>query len=170
MSGGALIERNDDAWNVEARNETPTQRLDRNFTELLQELRVVQTGVQLLTGFLLTLPFQQRFTELGSAERAVYLIAVAASVVATAFLAAPVSLHRALFRRHRRRETVQVAHVLAIVGLAGLGCAIVVVTLLIFEVLLGWGAGAAAAAVCTALLVVLWLAVPLAARRRAPLD
>jgi hypothetical protein len=166
----STVAEQDDDWNVQARSETPTQRLDRNFTELLQELRVVQTGVQLLTGFLLTLPFQQRFTMLAAPERAVYLIAVSASVVATAFLAAPVSMHRALFRRHRRRETVQLAHGMAIVGLAALGCAIIAVTLLIFEVLLGWGAGAAAGAVCTALLIVLWLIVPLAARKRTPVD
>ena len=85
----------------------------------------MQTGVQLLTGFLLTLPFQQKFAQLGDAERAVYLIAVATSVVATGFLQAPVSVHRALFRKHRRKETVELAHKLAIVGICALACAVV---------------------------------------------
>ena len=84
----------DDGWNEQARDETPMQRLDRNWADLLQELRVVQTGVQLLTGFLLTLPFQARFEQLSAYERAVYLITVALSVAATGFLIAPVSLHR----------------------------------------------------------------------------
>lgn len=163
-----MNEDDDSAWNLEARNETPTQRLDRNWTELLQELRVLQTGVQLLTGFLLTLPFQQRFSTLGTTERAVYLAAVSAAVIATSLLTAPVSMHRAMFRRHRRRETVDLAHRMAIAGMAALGCAIIAVTLLIFQVLLGWGGGAAAGAVCAALLVALWLAVPLGARRGTP--
>src|SRR5690242_2765430 len=110
--------RPDDSWDQAERHETPTERLDRNWGDLLQELRVVQTGVQLLTGFLLTLPFQQKFAKLSSAERDLYLVAVAASIVATGFLEAPVSLHRALFRKHRRKETVYLAHRLAIVGIA----------------------------------------------------
>lgn len=73
----------DDEWNYRARHETTTQRLDRNWEALLQELRVVQTGVQLLTGFLLTLPFQQRFADLTDFEVAVYLVTVALSVVST---------------------------------------------------------------------------------------
>jgi hypothetical protein len=156
----------DDDWNAAERNETPMQRLDRNWTELLQELRVLQTGVQLLTGFLLTLPFQQRFTTLDTAERTVYLVAVSASVTATAFLTAPVSMHRALFRRHRRREAVNLAHRMAMIGMGALGCAIITVTLLIFEVLLGWVWGLTAGAVCAALLVTVWLVVPLGARGR----
>src|ERR1700740_353414 len=63
----------DEGWDWSARQETETQRLDRNWSSLLQELRVTQTGVQLLTGFLLTLPFQQRFTALDSTSTNVYL-------------------------------------------------------------------------------------------------
>jgi O-antigen/teichoic acid export membrane protein len=146
------------------RNETPTERLDRNWNDILQELRVVQTGVQLLTGFLLTLPFQQRFTKLTDTERGVYLTAVTASILATGFLQAPVSVHRALFRRHRRRETVELAHRLTIVGIVFLGCAVIAVTTLIFEVLLGWVGGTVAGAASAALLLALWLFIPLAAR------
>src|SRR3954453_18423439 len=142
------------------RKETEIERLDRNWGDLLQELRVVQTGVQLLTGFLLTLPFQQKFSQLSSTERTVYLIAVATSIVATGFLQAPVSVHRALFRKHRRKETVQLAHRLAIVGIFALGLAVVAVPALIFEVLLGWGWGVTAGALTAALLVTLWLVVP----------
>jgi hypothetical protein len=156
----------DRSSNASGRHETELERLDRNWTDLLQELRVVQTGVQLLTGFLLTLPFQQKFSQLTSTERGLYLVAVAASIVATGFLEAPVSLHRALFRKHRRRETVQLAHKLAIVGIVGLGCAIVAVSTLIFEVLLGWGGGITTGAVTAAMLIILWLIVPWSVRAR----
>jgi apolipoprotein N-acyltransferase len=88
--------------------------------------------------------------------------------VATGFLQAPVSVHRALFRRHRRKETVQLAHRLSIIGIAFLACAVVAVALLIFDVLLGWGGGIAAGVVTAALLVTLWLLVPWSVRRRQP--
>lgn len=146
------------------RRETPTERLDRNWGDLLQELRVVQTGVQLLTGFLLTLPFQQRFSGLSDAERDVYLAAIAASIVSTGFLQAPVSLHRALFRRHRRQETVDIAHRLAIIGMVFLGFAVIAVATLLFRVLLGWAGGIVAGALTAGLLLVLWLAIPWAVR------
>ena len=91
----------DQNWDTEARSETETERLDRNWASLLQELRVVQTGVQLLTGFLLTLPFQQRFGALNLTMRVTYLATVACSVSSTMLLVAPVGMHRLLFRRHQ---------------------------------------------------------------------
>jgi hypothetical protein len=160
-------EQTEDA-NQQERNETPTERLDRNWNDLLQELRVVQTGVQLLAGFLLTLPFQQKFPSLSDGEKRVYMAAVSASILATGFFEAPVALHRALFRKHQRRETVQTAHRLAIVGIAFLGCAIISVTTLIFDVVLGWTAGLVFGGIATAVLVVLWLVMPWAVRLRAP--
>ena len=87
------------------RDETEAERLDRNWSSLLQELRVTQTGVQLLTGFLLTLPFQPRFTGLDGIMRTVYLVTVACSLGATVLLVAPVSMHRVLFRRHRLKPS-----------------------------------------------------------------
>lgn len=99
----------DAEWNREQRSETTTQRLDRNWASLLQELRVVQTGVQILTGFLLTLPFQDGFEDLGGSLRVVYLVTVTSAVSAAILLAAPVALHRALFRRHQLELIVTVA-------------------------------------------------------------
>lgn len=148
------------------RHETPTERPDRNWTDLLQELRVILTGVQLLTGFLLTLPFQARFSQLSHTDRTVYLATAAASISATAFLQAPVVVHRALFQRHRRKETVMVAHRMAVLGMGLLGCAVVGVTFLIASVLLGGGAGAVAAAGALLLLLAVWVVLPLVARRR----
>lgn len=87
----------DQQWDADQRGETFEERLDRNWSELLQELRVVQTGVQFLTGFLLTLPFQQRFASLTGGQRVGYLRAVGLSIGSTATLIAPVALHRMLF-------------------------------------------------------------------------
>src|SRR3954469_6477486 len=114
----------DDGWNQQMRGETPLQRLDRNWADLLQELRVVQTGVQLLTGFLLTLPFQSKFDELSDAQQAVYLTTVALSVAATGFLIAPVAAHRILFRRHARHVLVRISHRLAVIGIFLLGTSV----------------------------------------------
>jgi hypothetical protein len=157
--------RSDDAWDREARDESPLERLDRNWGDLLQELRVVQTGVQLLTGFLLTLPFQQRFTSLAPWQRDAYLVAVGLSVGATALLVAPVALHRLLFREHRRGEVVAAAHRYALAGLAALALSVVVIVLLIGSVVAGTAAGAVLAAAALVVFAVLWLAVPLAVRR-----
>jgi len=148
----------------EERHETPLEQLDRNWAELMQELRVAQTGVQLLTGFLLTLPFQSRFTDLSDLERATYLVTMASAVLSTAFLIAPVSLHRMLFRRHARRATVHVGHYLALIGMLLLAIAIVGVVLLIFSVVLDAPAGAVAAIVIGAVLLLLWLVLPLRVR------
>jgi O-antigen/teichoic acid export membrane protein len=152
--------------NQQERNETPTERLDRNWNDLLQELRVVQTGVQLLAGFLLTLPFQQKFASLSDGEKRVYMGAVIASILATGFFEAPVALHRALFRKHRRKETVQTAHRLTIAGIAILGLAIICVTTLIFDVVLGWTQGLVFGGLAAALLLVLWLVMPFTVRFR----
>jgi len=151
-------------WNERARNETPTERLDRNWADLLQELRVIQTGVQLLTGFLLTIPFQSRFADLTSFAQVVYLSTLSASVIATGLLIAPVSLHRILFRRHARRVTVDAAHRLAQIGMVFLGIAIVGVVLLNFDVVVGPTAGIIAAAATVVLLTGLWVALPVGFR------
>ena len=150
----------DSGWNEQARNETGMQRLDRNWAELLQELRVLQTGVQLLTGFLLTLPFQSRFATLDVFDRTVYLLTVALSITATGLLIAPVSLPRGLFRRHARHIMVAVAHRLAIAGLATLAMAFVGVVLLIFDVVAGRTFGLAAGAAIATALAVLWFILP----------
>ena len=112
------------SWDHPREGETETQQLDRNWSELLQELRVVQTGVQLLTGFLLTLPFQQRFTSVSRETKIAYLVTVGFSAGATIALVAPVSIHRVLFRQHARRSLVSVSHGCALVGVCLLGFAL----------------------------------------------
>ena len=166
MTGRAHDGVSDAEWDRDQRNETATQRLDRNWTDLLQELRVVQTGVQLLTGFLLTLPFQQRFGELTTFGRVLYVITVGASVLATGLLVAPVMIHRLLFRRHARAVMVSGAHRLAVAGTTFLGVAITGVVLLVFDVVFGRTAGIVAASLAGVMLLTLWCVIPLALRRR----
>jgi uncharacterized protein DUF6328 len=146
------------------RRETKAESDDRSWVELLQELRVSQTGVQLLTGLLLTLPFQTKFAELDDLERTVYLAVVAAAVTSTAFLIAPVALHRLLFREGEKDWLVTRGNVAAHVGLGCLAVAMTGVVWLIFDVVVGLLAGTVAAAVAAAAFVTLWWALPLSRR------
>jgi len=147
------------------RHETPTEQLDRNWSDLLQELRVVQTGVQLLTGLLFTAVFQPRFAELTGYEHTIYLITVCLSTLSTTLLITPVALHRGLFRRHARRPLVSAAQLCAVAGLAFLGLAVTGVVLLIFTVTAGRQGGVIAATVTAVVFAGLWAALPLALRR-----
>jgi O-antigen/teichoic acid export membrane protein len=148
------------------RHETPTERLDRNWDELLQELRVVQTGVQILAGFLLTLPFQQRFPEIDDVDRQVYLVAFCLTVVATAFLVAPVASHRLLFRRHEKATLVAIAHACARIGLVALALAVSSVAFVIFDVVTSTGGAVVATVASLLLFLVNWLLLPVSVLRR----
>jgi hypothetical protein len=154
----------DRKWDAD-RDETEAQRLDRNWSSLLQELRVAQTGVQLLTGFLLTLPFQARFPQLDTVMRLVYLATVACSIGATVLLVAPVGMHRLLFRRHRMEALVSAAHRYAIAGLMLLGVALSGVAVVIFDTVVGRAGAWIAGAVTLLSLSTLWFALPLWGRR-----
>ena len=158
----------DQGWDNTARSETEMQRLDRNWVSLLQELRVVQTGVQLLTGFLLTLPFQPRFDGLSTTMRVVYLATVGCSVGATVLLEAPVGIHRLLFRRHRLLSVVSIAHRLAYSGLLLMGLALTGVSVIIFGVVAGHTAGAIAGICALTAQVYFWVVVPLWVRYEPP--
>lgn len=146
------------------RHETVTERLDRNWAGLLQELRVVQTGVQLLTGFLLTLPFQLRFDILDYSMQIVYLATVSAAVLSTALLIAPVAMHRVLFRRHRLADLVAAAHRCAFAGLLLLGVAVTGMTVIIFEAVAGRVAALVAGGGALVLFGAFWLVLPLTMR------
>ncbi len=149
------------------RHETTTERMDRNWNELLQELRVAQTGVQILTGFLLTVPFQQRFGDLDEYQRGVYLVLVVLAVAATGFIVAPVSLHRILFRRGLKRELVESADTLAQTGLAVLGLVLAGASLLLFDVVVDRAAGLWAGGAVLLGLALVWVALPWRLSRRA---
>jgi O-antigen/teichoic acid export membrane protein len=148
------------------RDETGLERWDRNFIELLQELRVAQTGVQILFAFLLTLPFTNRFGDVSSLDKVVYVITLIASAVATALLIAPVSDHRQVFRQGHKPELVKTASMLAQGGLGALLVAIIGAVFLVLDVVagLGWAAGLGAALV--AIYLFLWYVLPKVIRRQ----
>jgi hypothetical protein len=149
------------------RDETPVERADRNYNELLQELRVAQTGVQILFAFLLTIPFQQRFGQMvGAGLRQEYLATLLVTAAATALLIAPVTMHRILFRQGLKPQLVTVADRLAKVGLACLALAVLLAVFLIVSVVSArdtafWFAGGLAA-----LFVATWIVIPFWLRAR----
>lgn len=147
-------------------DETEAQRADRNFGELLQELRVVQTGVQILFASMLTLPFQQVFQRLSAAQRHVYIAAVLLAVGAVICLTAPVAYHRALFRLRLKDEIVTIASRFAVAGLAFLGSAITLSVGLVMDVALGRGTAISFVSLVGLGVLVIWLALPLATRLR----
>ena len=126
-----------DADPTDGRNETQDERMDRNWEELLQELRVTQTGNQILTAFLFAVAFQPRFTSLDAFERTVYLCVVVVAALTTALGLAPVTLHRRLFRRHVKQTIVRAGHIIVQLVMVGVGLVLTGVVLLIFDVVLG---------------------------------
>jgi hypothetical protein len=144
--------------------ETDKERYERNFADLLQELRVAQTGVQILFAFLMTLPFSARFVDVTPFQRDVYVVALLAAAGAAAMLIAPVAYHRVLFQRGRKPELVRSAHRMASGGLAFMLVAMVSAVLLITDFILdGWLAWLLSA-VTGLWFVLLWLILPLLRR------
>jgi hypothetical protein len=120
------------------KNETEKQRWDRNFSDLLQELRVAQTGVQILFAFLLTLPFSSGFPRTTAFQKDVYLVALISAAGATAMIIAPVAFHRALFRQGRKPELVRYAHRMATGGIVLMLISMVSSVLLITDYMLSF--------------------------------
>ncbi|WP_432523302.1 DUF6328 family protein [Kineococcus sp. SYSU DK006] len=148
------------------RRETPTERMDRNWVELLQELRVVQTGVQLLAGFLLTLPFQSRFEELDDYQQGVYTAVMLLAVTAVVMFIAPVGYHRALFRMRSKERLVEAGTRFTKAGLATVGLVVSGGVLLVVDVVAGRVAGWCAGGGVALLIALCWYALPLRAVRR----
>jgi hypothetical protein len=149
----------------DSRQETVQQRDDRNLGELIQELRVAGLGVQVLFGFLLSLPFTARFTQLSTGQRDLYLAAVILAAAATILLAGPVAYHRLVFRRGMKDHVVRFANLLAILGLTAVGAAVLAAVLLVTWYVGGPLAGGLITAVLGVMIGGLWFAVPLASRR-----
>jgi hypothetical protein len=151
-----------------ARGETPLQRADRNFVELLQELRVTQTGVQILFAFLLSLAFTSRFTSLDTVQRVTYVITLLLAVLAAALFTAPAALHRSLFQQGAKPRIVQVSSRLATTGLVVLVFAFSGSVLLVVDVTTSRAGGIAAGAATFLVCVGLWGLLPRLVRRAGP--
>ncbi len=149
------------------RQETGAQRADRNLSELIQELRVAGLGVQVLFGFLLSLPFSNRFSQLDGAQRDLYITCLVLPAPATVLLIGPVAYHRMVFRRGLKERLVRAANIQAILGLTVVGGAVLSAVLLVSWYVAGAVAGVVITAILGVLTVGLWFAVPLASRREA---
>jgi len=147
------------------REESEEHRDDRNLAELLQELRVAGLGVQVLFGFLLSLPFTNRFATVSRGERDLYLVCLTLSAVATALLVGPVAYHRLVFRRGQKEGLVRAANVMAIFGLGTVGLAVSASILLVTSYVAGGLAGGLIAAFVAGMFALLWFAFPLTRRR-----
>jgi hypothetical protein len=143
----------------------PAEQINRNWTELVQELRSTQTGVQVLTGFLLAVPFSDKFATLDSVQRTAYLLVLCGAVAATAATMSPIAYHRILFRRGQRPWLVETANRVARAGLVLAALTTCGVVFLIFDLALGRTAGVVASIVAFVFYLVLWLVVPFRAHR-----
>src|SRR3954467_1075279 len=153
---------------ADGRNETPLERCDRNLAELMQEVRVAQTGVQVLFGFLLTVPFTVRFHAITPVERAVYFITLMLAGAAAVLLIAPTSQHRLLFRCGDKERLVMIANRYAIAGLLAVAATMVGAVLLVSLLVIGSTGASLATAAAAAACGWCWYVEPL--RRRRALD
>ena len=152
-------------WNQVMRDETELQSVDRHFNELLQELRVAQTGVQILFAFLLGLAFTPRFPDLTGGQQAIYLTTLVLSAVSAALLIGPVGYHRTVFRQRLRPQLVRTGHRYAIAGLVLLLLALAGAVNLAASFVIGpWSTLLAAA--LAGLFALLWFVIPLVHRVR----
>ena len=146
------------------RRETLAQRDDRNLVELIQELRVLGLGVQVLFGFLLSLPFTMRFSRLSQGQRDLYVASITLATIATILLLGPVAYHRLVFREGMKEQLVRYSNAMAIFGLAAVAGAVLTAVFLV----IGYVAGALTASLITGLAGVmlcgLWFVLPLSRR------
>jgi hypothetical protein len=147
------------------RSETALERCDRNLVELLQEVRVVQTGVQVLFAFLLTVPLAARFTALTAFERGTYFATLLVTGAAAVLLIAPTAYHRIIFRLGDKEHLVQVANRFTLAGLFCVALSMVGALLLVTDLLFSGVAAVATTAMAAFACLVLWCLVPLRRRR-----
>jgi len=126
----------DEAEARSGRNETEEERLDRKWDDLLQELRVMQTSAQLTAGFLLTLPFQQKFASLNTFQHGLYLVLVVIAALTTALVMTPVAVHRRLSGQHIKEKVVDTGHRIVQTVMAMLALLILGIVTLVFDVVI----------------------------------
>lgn len=141
------------------RNETELEKYDRNWAELMQELRITQMGSQIMTGFLLAVAFQPRFADLTPVQHGLYLTLVVLGVGTTALGLAPVYLHRRLFRRGMKLGVVEIGHLIVKLMIVAVGLLLLGTVTLIFDMTVGRVAALVVAG-CLALLLAAIAAVP----------
>jgi amino acid transporter len=151
-------------------NESKDERLNRELIELLNELRVALPGVQMLFGFLLAVPFTQRFDTITTTQRHVYFATFISTAFATVFFIAPTAYHRLRFRQHDKEQLVQTANLLTIVGTAALALALAGAVFLVSDLVFKTTVTALAAATVAGSLLWFWYGLPLLRRIKDPDD
>jgi len=136
--------------------ETKGEKLDRELAELIQELRVLLPGVQVLFAFLLTVPFSIGFKSVTGAERALFFVALAATTVSAVLLIAPSARHRARFRDRDKEALIVSSNRLTLAATAFLATAMVAVVILVGDYLYNWVVGVVAGAVTFVLVAWFW--------------
>ena len=148
------------------RHESEAQRLDRNYNELLQELRVAQAGVQILFAFLLTIAFQPRFAELNTFQQDLYLVTLTMSALAVVCFVAPVSAHRLMFRRGVKDSLVTFTGRTATAGLVLLGLSVLGGVMLVVDWILNLTASLILTGGILVFALILWVVIPVSLRNR----
>jgi Family of unknown function (DUF6328) len=146
------------------RDESEAERLDRNLSELLQELRVALPGVQVLFAFLLAVPFQQRFTEITQFQKWLYFAVLILTALSAALLISPSAYHRLTFRMQQKDELLVVANKFAIAGLGCLALAMTGAIMLVTDLLFTTAATVIASTCALLAFALLWYALPLQRR------
>ncbi|HEX2317319.1 MAG TPA: DUF6328 family protein [Thermomonospora sp.] len=144
--------------------ETPAERADRNFVELLQGFRVAVTGVQVLFAFLLTVPFSPGFARLAEGDRRLFFVSLMGAAVASMFFIAPVAQHRILFRKGMKEPLVHRSNVYGMLGTLSLGVSMTAATLLVVDYLFDGVLPVVTAVVVALLALWLWFVEPLVRR------
>jgi O-antigen/teichoic acid export membrane protein len=155
------------ADSTDQRDESELERLDRNTTELVNELRVAGTGVQVLFAFLLIVPFNNRWARVSGFDRHVYYVTLLCVAIATVLLIAPSVHHRLLFRRGEKEFVVGLGNRLAVLAAVFLAVGLTGILVLVSDFVFGGVAAAVVGGATAALLGGLWFLVPLR-RRRSP--
>jgi cation transport ATPase len=145
-------------------DEGEKSRRDRELLELIQELRVALTGVQVLFAFLLTVPFAQRFTQVTEFQRTVYFATLLAATMSVLLLIAPTARHRLLFRQHDKEELLQVSNRYSVAGLLALALAMTGAVLLITDLLFKEATAVVVTVALGSLFLGLWFVAPLLRR------
>jgi cation transport ATPase len=148
------------------RSDAEQERLNRQLTELLNELRVAMPGVQVLFAFLLAVPFQQRFATVSAFQRDIYLVTLLSAAVATAFLIAPSAYHRIAFQQHEKERIIQMGTRWFVCGLVALAVAMTCAVLLVTDVLFQTATVVVVVACVASLLGWLWFGIGLWRRSR----
>ena len=151
---------------IDGRDESASERADRNWIEVLQELRVMQTGTQILTGFLLALAFQPAFADLSESQTIFYLTLVVLSALSAIIALAPVALHRILFQRRAKAVVVSYGHAALITALLTVALLLVGVVAFVFDVVVGSRAAWIAFGALALVIVATWLVAPSVIRSR----